>query len=217
MYEDSEPHFDWQVISRAATLFTLSILISIGMIWGSYAYFQYIEDWKQQQDRQLADVKKKFKDVESSLDIVQQDYLKDYETLVQRQFYTEEQNISFEEQLLELRDYTMRIVDKTKLDLQLFAADWHINEKSDEYSLSWMVNTPNCKILETHLNVELASLHEGHILKFLDRFYSHPPNGLFNLKSCNIMQLSPIQMDNVSKPYFKANCTFSWFIAKKQE
>ncbi|WP_353572032.1 hypothetical protein [Candidatus Albibeggiatoa sp. nov. BB20] len=216
MYEDSKPRFDWQAISKALILFVLSIALSIGMVWGGYHYFQYMKDWKQQQDHNLKDVKKKFKDVQSSLDIVQQDYLKDYETLVQRQFYTERDSLSFAEQLLELRDYTIRIVDKTKLDLQLFSADWHISEKSNEYLLNWAGDTPDCKVLESNLNIQLASLHEGHILKFLDRFYSNPPQGLFNLKSCEITQLAPIQMDNVSKPYFQANCTFSWYIAKKQ-
>jgi hypothetical protein len=216
MYEDSNAHFDWQVISKAMILFALSSVMSIGLIWGSYAYSQYMEDWKQQQNINLTEVKKKFKDVQSSLDIVQQDYLKDYNILVQRQFYTETDNISFEEQLLELRDYTMQIVDKTKLDLQLFAADWHINEKSAPYLLNWMTNTANCNILESNLHINLASLHEGHILKFLERFYSQLPQGLFNLKLCEINQLAAIQMDNVSKPYFQANCTFSWYIARNQ-
>ncbi|MCV6636336.1 hypothetical protein [Candidatus Albibeggiatoa sp. nov. NOAA] len=217
MYEASEPHFDWQAISKAIILFILSIAISTGLLWGSIVYFQHIEDWKQQQDNDLVNVKQKLKDVQNSLDIVQQDYLKDYEQLVSRQFYSETAPISFEERLLDLRDYTMRIVDKAKLDLQLFAANWNISEKSNEYTLSWITNTPDSQIMESNVNLNLASLHEGHILKFLDRFYSNLPDGLFNLKSCEITQLSPVQMDNVSKPYFQANCTFSWYIAQKQE
>lgn len=217
MYEAPETHFDWRAISKATIVFIMSTLFSVGLLWGSDGYFQYMKDWKQQQDDKLLETKKKFKDVQSSLDIVQQDYLTDYNALVQRKFYTETSNISFEEQLLELRDYTMRTVDKAKLDFQLFAADWHISEKSEHYLLNWMTNTPGCRILESHISLTLASLHEGHILKFLDRFYSNPPEGIFNLKSCDINQLAPIQIDNVSKPYFQANCTFSWYIAKKQD
>jgi len=215
MQIDSEPQFDWQAISKATILFILSCIMSIGLVWGSYAYFVSITGWKQKLDNQLQEVKKTYGDVQSSLDIVQQDYLSDYDALVEQQFYVESESVSFEEQLLELRDYTMRIVDKTKLDFQLFAADWHISEKSNEYRLNWMTNTPNCRILATEVHVSLASLHEGHILKSIDRFYGQPPSSLFNLKSCEMSQLSPIQIDNVSKPYFEANCIFSWYLAEK--
>lgn len=215
MQLDSKPQFDWQAISKAILLLAFSLIISIGLIWGSYVYFDTVNDWKQKQDSQLEAVQKTFKDVQSSLDIVQQDYLTDYDALAKQRFYVDTATISFEEQLLELRDYTMRIVDKTKLDFQLFAADWSISEKSDEYRLNWMSNTPNCHVLATDVRISLASLHEGYILKAIDRFYSQPPKSLFNLKQCDIVQLSPIQTDNVSKPYFEADCVFSWYLTRK--
>ncbi len=214
MYENSESKFDWQAIHKAAILFSLSLIISISLTWGSYAYFDYIEDWRQQREQHLVRVARKFEDVQNSMEIVQKDYLKDYAALVRKQFYSE--TVSFEEQLLQLGDYTKQLVDKSKLDLQLFSADWHINEKSNDYTLDWLSHTPNCQILETSINVSLASLHEGHILKMLDRFYSHLPNGLLNLKFCEIKQLSPIEVNNVSKPYFKADCTFSWYVTRRQ-
>lgn len=210
---DDSYGFDWPAIKLASMILLLAVVSSAALFWLSHTYNQHLTNINALKRQTLLELQQQAEAIQSSNQIVRSDYLQDYALLVQRQFYTETKNWSFEERLLHLRDYAMRLLSEARTEFELFTADWYISERNQRYILERLPATIGNEISITQLNLSLTSLHEGHIFATLDKFYAQPLEGLLNLNSCTLKQLSPIDIENANKAYLQADCSLNWYVA----
>lgn len=96
--------------------------------------------------------------------------------------------------------------------LGLFGVDYAIDAQQPSL-LS--IETGNYRLMESDMSVQLALLHEGDLLKFLDALNTQRA-GIFTVRDCGLKRTSGNVFDPVLRPNLNAECTLSWLTLQEK-
>ncbi|RKZ84048.1 MAG: hypothetical protein DRR19_18260 [Candidatus Parabeggiatoa sp. nov. 1] len=205
---------EWRAILGALIALSLSLIISVLLILGSQRYHDLMNEWERQQRNAFQTVNAKYYNLQEALKIVNGAYLKEFNQLIKEGFFTIKPLLTVEEQRL-------KMVDKIKtllFDLELITADYTLLKNKLYDFQDIIIIEPEFKTYQTQLILNLELLHEGDVLKLIETIEFQHFTGLFNLQRCDIKRLrDKIDVNNVSNPYFKANCVLAWYISEIEE
>lgn len=201
---------DWSALRTSLITFCLGLIIGILIILAVYQYHNYITNWEQQQRRDFGQIESKYVQLQQALKIVNNSYLEKYYQLKKEGFYSDANHLTIQEQYLNTSNNLRNLLAR----LPLFKKDSDYNFSAQEPYIIPKINDPKLKIYKTAINLKLSVLHEGNILKSLETIEFQQFSGLFNLQKCDIKRKhAEIDVTDVSKPYFNANCILVWYIS----
>ena len=206
---------DWSKLINALIILGLSIILSVAMIWGNLQYQDYTNNWAKIQKNQLNKLETEYFKLEAALKIVNKHYLTNYSQLKQDGFFTDKPHLTLNEQRLKLENNINRIhLSYLKQNHQLFNYDYELLEPKP-YSIAAFQVTNLFKAYQIQIHLELNLFHEGNFLTFIKRFNNWKFTSLYHLKNCEVKRLREFtNPQDISKPYFQANCILVWYTAQ---
>lgn len=209
---------DWAVLKMAIILLFICLLVAVGMVGGSYFYYYQMVQWEQTQRQSLQQVQVQHARLADMLEIVNTNYLDQFNQLVFQGFVQQQRDLTVEEQRLNVEEQVVNLLTLLKLP-DLENIKYEILEQTP-YKTPHLMLEPEIKAYETQIILRLGLLHEGDMFKLSKGFQFEQPIGLFNLQSCDIKQLRPVNIHllDVRRPYFDATCKLLWYTSEiKQE
>jgi len=207
---------DWTELLKA--LIILALIIIIGTIMIVYSLHEKIQmkNWEQEQQKEFSKVEGEYWGLQDTLEIVNHNYLTNYKRLKKEGFFTENPNITIDEQRFNLdREIQNKLLSPLKQERTLFAYKPELLE-AKQYIISDIPMIESFKTYQIPSHLELELFHEGHFLIFLKRlqnFWEFP--GLFYLQHFDIKRLRKLKnTKDISKPYFQANCVLVWYTSR---
>lgn len=206
---------EWSVLRNALLILSLTIVVGVIIIVGSQYYHDQMEDWELKQRRDFGAVNAEYQQLQKALGIVVNNSdLKRFRRFKKEGFFTNNSEVTIDDKRLKMRDEFREFLFELKKLKQLFDAQFTLLEKK-QYVVPLQNIEPQFKTYETQITLKLELLHEEDVLKLIERIEFQRYAGLFNWQSCNIKRRSnQINLHDVSKPYFDANCVLNWYISK---
>jgi len=206
---------EWSALLSALIVLTLSLIISVVMILYSYQYYNKTYNWERQKDREFGALEREYTFLQES--IANNLYLKKFNQLKKKGFFLDAQAINIDEQRMKMRDDIKKRLEK----LPLPSMDFSVKETHYLLPPELVINIEEqVKIYETPIHFELGLLHEGDLLNLIKiiELYQRQSMGLFNWQNCDLKRNSDnIDVKDISKPYFNANCILVWSMARINE
>ncbi len=207
---------DWSALFTGLIALILSIVIGISMVIGSQQYYQTSKKWyKQQQMNFLALNEERFR-LQDALNVFDNLYYDRLQQFIQSGFFVQEPDLITDKRL-EMYEEIDKLFNAKLADL-LFTnkSSYEVLEQNLYPIPKFLATDPQFKTYQTQIHFKLALLHEGDMLKLLQRveFHNHKFTGLLNLQSCQLTSSSKkINTNNISTPYLNADCIWVWYLS----
>ncbi len=205
---------DWSVLKVAIIILFICLLSAAGMVGGSYFYYQQMVEWEQNQRQSLQQVQVQHAHLADILEIVNTNYFEQFNQLASQGFFQQQKGLNVEEQRLNVEEQVVNLLTLLQLP-DLKNIKYEILEQAT-YKTPHLMLEPEIKAYETQIILRLGLLHEGDMFKLSKGFQFEQPIGLFNLQSCDIKQLRPVNINllDVRRPYFDATCKLLWYTSE---
>jgi hypothetical protein len=197
---------DWSTLRRALIVLTMSIILSIILLFTTKQYHNDISKWTQTQRSHFGAVEKKYTQIQAALEIVNGLYLKKFNQLIKEGFFSPNKHLNIEEQRLKM----FKKIQTHLSQLPLFTADYALSETKLYTVPEFLTIDEQLKTYQTQLTLKLELLHEEDVLKLIKVIEFQKFAGLLNLHRCDIKRLVPkIDVKDISKPYINATCVLT--------
>lgn len=210
---------EWSSLLSGLIILSLSLILGTIIIVSTQQYYNHMKDWNNQQSRAFNQVEGEYWKLEDALEIVNQDYLTTFNQLKQEGFFLHETPLTVKEQRLKMHQEINTFFSRS--DEKLFpSGEYTLSELKPYIPMSEPEQPifriePAFKTYENSLILKLGLLHEEDVLKLVKGIEFQSFAGLFNLQSCDIKRLQEqIDVKNISKPYFQANCVLVWYTSR---
>ena len=188
---------DWKIIRGSMIIFTVTLLISGGLIYGSY-YF------KNQMGLEFRRTNSAFRSISNRYLAVDQeerlirDYLPKFVDLFQSGIIGNEQRLNWIEVLREIGD-----------EIRLPTLSYRIDSQQ-EYTPDFELDLGQYTLFSSSMTLTMQLLHEGDLFKILDKL-EQDAKGTFSLKSCSIKSSASEISLNPMAANVAAECELQWF------
>ncbi|MCK5524280.1 MAG: hypothetical protein KAI83_14200 [Thiomargarita sp.] len=208
---------EWAALGSALIILTLSLIISIALIFYSDQNYNEIVQWERKKDSEFGTAERNYTILQETLNNFTHFslYKKRYRKLIKEGFFLKDQKINIGEQRAKIRDDIDRLLHKHPL----FSRELLVLEKKI-YIEPHFVIKDEFKIYQIPIDLKLSLLHEGDFLNLIKDIenYHRQSIGLFNWQKCDIKRNhEKIDKKDISKPYINANCVLNWFISRIDE
>lgn len=210
---------EWSSLLSGLIILGFSLILGAIIIISTQQYYNYVKDWNNQQNRILKQVKFESEKLQQALDIVNQDYLTTFNQLKKEGFFLLDTPLTVEEQRLKMHQEINTFFSRS--DEKLFpGGEYTLSELKPYIPMSEpeqpiFRTEPAFKTYENSLILKLGLLHEEDVLDLIKGIEFQSFVGLFNLQSCDIRRLPRhIDVKDISKPYFQANCVLVWYTSR---
>jgi hypothetical protein len=209
--EEKTTMIDWSVLLTASIVFGLSLLVGVVAILASYQYYNYMTAWELKQRNDFGGVESQYSRLLETLEVVNNLYLKKFNQLKSDGFLINGTRLTLQEQYLKTSNDLKLILPQLPLFKQ--ASDYNFSDQK-RYTIPGHDQESEFKIYKREINLKLGVLHEGDVLKLIETIEFQKLAGIFNLQNCDIKRnRDDIDVKDVSKPYFSANCVLAWYIS----
>jgi len=209
---------DWSALLSALIVLGLSLIISIILIVGSQRYHSEISEQGQKQRRKFGEIAYEHEKLQKTLKLFKEKSVETFNQLKKAGFFQDDSNSTIEELIIEHRWAIYKEIGTLLPQLPLFkeASNYTLPEKKRYTVPAFLDVEDQLKVYETPISFDLRVLHEGDVLKSIKRIESHLKrfDGLFNMHNCDIKRnRNKFSVKNIEKPYFVANCVWTWYIS----
>jgi hypothetical protein len=206
---------EWSVLLGALIALSLSLIMCLVMILGSYQYYDTTAKWGKEKDDEFGKIDGEFARTQDALE--KSKNLSLYQgrfKQLKRQGFFSNRTVNLDDQRVEIRNNIYDILEKQPL----FSKKFQVLEKK-RYSFPNLVIEEQFKVYEIPITfLELGLLHEGDLLKLIKKIERHNRKfaGLFNFKKCDLKRNSGDNIDETdsSKPHINANCVLNWYTSR---
>ncbi|MFK5969939.1 MAG: hypothetical protein QM487_07475 [Candidatus Marithrix sp.] len=207
---------DWSALFTGLIALILSIVISTSMVIGSEQYYQTSKKWyKKQQMNFLALNEERFR-LQDALNVFDNLYYDRLQQFINSGFFVQESDLITDKRL-EMYEEIDKLFNAKLADLLFInKSNYEVLEQNLYPIPKFLATDPQFKTYQTQIHFKLALLHEGDMLKLLQRieFHNHKFTGLLNLQSCQLTSSSKkINTNNISTPYLNADCVWVWYLS----
>ncbi len=207
---------DWSALFVGIIALTLSIVLGISMVIVSQQYYQVNKKWHKDQQKNFLVLNEERFRLEESLSVFDNLYYDRLQQFIQSGFFIQEQDLITDKRL-EMYEEIAKLFNNKLADLLFKDKSSYEVLEQNLYPIPKYLNTaPQFQTYQTQVNFKLALLHEGDMLKLLQRieFHNHKFTGLLNLQSCNLTSSTKkIDTNNISTPYINADCVWVWYLS----
>ena len=208
--EEKTTMIDWSVLLSALIIFGLSLIMGIVAILASYQYYNHMTAWELKQRNDFGGVESKYSRLLETLEVVNNLYLEKFNQLKSDGFLINGTRLTLQEQYLKTSNELRTILSQLPLFKQ--ASDYDFSDQK-RYTIPGYQES-EFKIYKREINLKLGVLHEGDVLKSIETIEFQKLAGIFNLQNCDIKRnRDDINIKDVSKPYFSANCVLAWYVS----
>jgi hypothetical protein len=206
---------EWSVLLGALIALSLSLIMCLVMILGSYQYYDTIAKWGKEKNNEFGEIDSKYARTQEALEKSKNFslYQRRFKRLKKKGFFSN-RTVNIDEQRAEIQNNLYAILKRQPL----FSQKFQVLEKT-RYSFPNIVIEEQFKVYETSINfLDLGLLHEGDLLKLIKKIENHNQKfaGLFNFKKCELKRNygNDIDETNSSKPHINANCVLNWYTSR---
>jgi len=206
---------EWSALLGALIALSLSLIVCLIMIFGSYQYYNTTAKWGEEKNDEFGKIDGEYARTQEALEKSKNFnfYQRRFKLLKKEGFFSN-MTVNLDEQRAEIRNDLYNILEKQPL----FSQELQVLEKT-RYSFPHIVIEEQFKVYETSINfLDLGLLHEGDLLKLIKNIERHNRQfaGLFNFKKCDLKRNSANDIDETdsSKPYINANCVLNWYTSR---
>jgi len=208
--EEKTTMIDWSVLLSALIIFGLSLIMGIVAVLASYQYYNHMTAWELKQRNDFGGVESQYSRLQETLEVVNNLYLKKFNQLKSDGFLINGTRLTLQEQYLKTSNELRTILSQLPLFKQ--ASDYDFSDQK-RYTIPGYQES-EFKIYKREINLKLGVLHEGDVLKSIETIEFQKLAGIFNLQNCDIKRnRDDINIKDVSKPYFSANCVLAWYVS----
>lgn len=200
---------DWSVLRFTIMILVISLSAAIALLWFTEQHQRQLQSQLLKQTRQLKEIQAQQTELDQTLVVIAQHYNQQFSQLVEQGFFLINQLNNIEEQRLTMEEQINKLLPPNKLP----TGTYQLQERQI-YQIPSIQTESDFKVYKTQINLQLSLLHEGDVLKLLQAIDAQPHLGLLNLEHCDIKQLNPINIRDVSQPNFTANCNLGWYTAE---
>jgi hypothetical protein len=209
---------EWSALLSALIVLGLSLIISTIIIVGSQRYHSKISEQGTQQRRKLAEIAYEHEKLQKTLKLFKEKSVETFNQLKKAGFFQDDSNSTIEGIIDKHRWAIYQEIGTLFPQLLLFkeASSYSLQEKKRYTAPEFLEVEEQLKVYEIPISFELGVLHEGDLLKSIKEIESllKKSDGLFNMHSCDIKRnRNKISVKNIEKPYFMANCVWTWYIS----
>jgi len=209
--EEKTTMIDLSVLVSALIIFGLSLIVGVVAVLASYQYYNHMTAWELKQRRDFGGVESQYSRLQETLEIVNNLYLEKFNQLKSEGFFINGTRLTLQEQYLKTSSELKLILSQLPLFKQ--ASDYNFSNQ-ERYTIPGYDQESEFKIYKREINLKLGVLHEGDVLKSIETIEFQKLAGLFNLQNCDIKRnRDDINIKDVSKPYFNANCVLAWYVS----
>ena len=209
--EEKTTMIDLSVLVSALIIFGLSLIVGVVAVLASYQYYNHMTAWELKQRRDFGGVESQYSRLQETLEIVNNLYLEKFNQLKSEGFFINGTRLTLQEQYLKTSSELKLILSQLPLFKQ--ASDYTFSNQ-ERYTIPGHDQESEFKIYKREINLKLGVLHEGDVLKSIETIEFQKFAGLFNLQNCDIKRnRDDINIKDVSKPYFNANCVLAWYVS----
>jgi hypothetical protein len=206
---------DWTALLKALMILALSIILGTMMIGYSLHEKIQIKNREQELQKKFTKVEGEYWDLRKTLEIVNHDYLANYNRLKKERFFTEKPDLTIDEQRFHIeRKIDSDLLTPMKTHRTLFSSNYELLP-ANPYLISDIQTIDSFKAYQIPIHFELELFHEGHFLMFLKKLKDWDLPSLFYLQHFEVKRLRELNnLKDVSKPYFQANCVLLWYTSQ---
>ncbi len=207
---------DWSALFTGLIALILSIVIGTSSIIASQHYYQSTKKWHKDQQKIFLDLTEKRFRLQESLNVFDNLYYARLQQFIQQGFFIQDQNLIMDQRLEMYEEIDKLFNDKLKNLLFADKSSYEISEQNLYDIPKFLATDPEFKTYQTEIHFKLALLHEGDMLKLLERieFHKQKFTSLLNLQSCTIKNTDEvIDTNNISAPYLNADCVWVWYVS----
>jgi hypothetical protein len=203
---------EWSALFGALIALSLSFIVCLVMILGSYQHYNTIVKWEKEKIKEFGQIDGEYAETQEALENFKDIslYQRRLNQLKQLGFFSDT-TVYLEEQREEIRKNLYDILKKHPM----FSKEFKVLEKN-RYSIPNMVIKEQLKVYEIPITfLNLGLLHEGELLKLIGEIERHNSQfvGLFNFQKCDMKRNDDNDIDekDTSKAYIHANCVLNWY------
>ncbi len=206
---------EWSALFGALIALSLSLIMCLVMILGSYQYYNTIAKWGEEKDDEFGKIDGEYARTQEALENSKNFYLYRHRfKQLKKQGFFSNKTVNIDVQRAEIRNNIYDILEKQPL----FSKKFQVLEKK-RYFIPNLVIEEQFKVYETPITfLELGLLHEGDLFNLIKKIEKHNRSyaGLFNFKKCDLKRNSDDDIDetNSFKPHINANCVLNWYTSR---
>jgi len=191
---------DWKIIRGSLIVFTITLVISSGFIYGSFYFKSQMELEFRRTNSAFRSISNRYLAVDQEERLIR-DYLPKFVDLYQGGIIGNEQRLNWIEVLRDIGD-----------EIRLPSLNYQI-ESQQEYIPDFELDMSKYTLFSSSMTLTMQLLHEGDFFKILDKLEQNA-KGTFSIKSCSIKSsASEISTDSMAANV-AAVCELQWFTVR---
>lgn len=197
---------DWSVLRGSVALLLVSLLVSGGVLGGSYYFWAKMDKEYRKQNSKLLNIRHRYQTIDDEERIIQT-YLPRYRGLEERGVIGREQRLNWIEKLREVSQDLKLPSVQYSIDTQTpFKPDFPVQEMAD------------FRIYTSRMTLKLGLLHEEDLPRLLAEL-DEAANGVYSVSKCVIRRNGATFGRNPTKANLTADCELEWLTVRqpKQE
>lgn len=207
---------EWHTLKKTFIVFIMSFLLCIACVSGGRFYYTQQEESTKDLQRELITLNKRLEQAKEASKIVHGRHLEMYEDFIKRGFFLKEYNAMEEDiQRAQLSEKIATLIKK--LEFPPTETDFYQLDEQERYQIPHLDLTSDYAVYVAPLTLQSGILHEGDVLRLLDAIEFQNIFGLLNVQRCRVERLREINIEDVSKPYFKMSCVLLWYTSRLEE
>lgn len=191
---------DWKLIRGSLIIFTTTLLISGGLIYGSYYFENQMQLEFRRTNSEFRSISNRYLAVDQEERLIRE-YLPRFVELYQGGIIGNEQRLNWIEVLREIGD-----------EIRLPSLSYRI-ESQQEFVPEFELDMGRYKLYNSSMILTMQLLHEGDLFKIMDKL-GQEAKGTFSIKSCSIKTTGNEISTNHMSANISAECELQWLTVR---
>ncbi len=190
-------NIDWSVLRGSLSTLIICLIISAGMLFGSFYYRDEMRTEFTKEDQRFKNVSRKYLAVDQEEKMILLHYPR-FKYLYQQGVIGKEQRLRWLETLRTSSD-----------ELKLPSLRYNIDSR-ESFTPSFPANQGLYQIYTSSMKLDLGLLHENDLLLLLNDL-EQKANGLYSVSSCNLQRKEKSITRDIDRAKLDAKCELLWF------
>lgn len=191
---------DWKIIRGSLIVFIITLVISGGLIYGSFYFKSQMELEFRRTNSTFRSISNRYLAVDQEERLIR-DYLPKFVDLYQGGIIGNEQRLNWIEVLREIGD-----------EIRLPSLSYQI-ESQQEFTPDFELDMSKYTLFSSSMMLTMQLLHEGDLFKILD-IMEQNAKGTFSIKSCSIKSSTTQVSTSSMAANIAAVCELQWFTVR---
>ena len=190
-------HLDWTILRVPAVIFSVTLVLAIAIVSGSYYYMQSMEQEFNRNQSVFRSISSQYLRVDEEEEIIRT-YYPDFVELYKEGLLGRERRLDWIE--------TLQTVSET---LEIPSLRYEISSQ-EAVPGEFPIDTGRYQIYKSVMEVSMDMLHEGDLIRFIERI-DRAAQGFFSVSNCSITRKN-MDIDLQSEQAnVSAECHLSWY------